>query len=75
MGSNFYKITPRSNNILKNIFELSKLLKEERFDIIHFHLNSLSYITPIQIAIKNGIPIIVHSRNAGIINSKISVFA
>lgn len=74
MGSNFYKITPRSNNILKNIFELSKLLKEEHFDIIHFHLNSLSYITPIQIAIKNGIPIIVHSRNAGIINSKISVF-
>lgn len=74
MGSNFYKVTPRSKNPLKNRADLLKLFKNEKFDIVHCHLNSLSYIKPVQLAVKSNIPVIVHSRNAGILKSKVSYF-
>ena len=72
MGSNFYNITPRSKNLIKHKRELRKLFKENNFDIIHCHLNTLSYIEPIIAAIENNIPVIVHSRNAGTSKSKVS---
>ena len=72
MGSDFYRVTPRTKNLFKNRAELFKLFKEEHFDIVHCHLNTLSYIAPVQVAIKNRIPVIVHSRNAGASKSIIS---
>lgn len=72
MGSEFYKVTPRSKNPIKNKKEIIELFKKEKFDIVHCHLNTLSYITPAQIAIESNIPVIVHSRNAGAVKSKIS---
>lgn len=65
LGCIFHKITPRKVSIRKNRQELEKLFEIEKFDIFHFHINTLSYILPIQIALKNGCKVIIHSRNAG----------
>ena len=64
MGSEFYSVTPRSVNPLKNKNELINLFTSEKFDIIHCHMNSLSYSTPITVGLKSQKNVIVHSRNA-----------
>lgn len=65
LGCCFYKITPRKISILKNYYELESLFKTEMFDIFHCHLNTLSYILPIKLALKYKCKVIVHSRNSG----------
>ncbi|MFZ3588947.1 glycosyltransferase [Bacillus sp. DJP31] len=65
MGSQFYKITPRSKSIMQNKKDLEALFRKEKFDIFHCHLNTLSYIEPIFIALKYGSKVILHSRSAG----------
>ncbi|WP_419893010.1 glycosyltransferase [Oceanobacillus kimchii] len=64
MGSNFYSITSRNKNLIRNRSELKNLLLKEKFDIIHCHMNSLSYSTPILMGLKTNSKVIVHSRNA-----------
>ena len=64
-GCDFYKITPRSISPRKNRAELEALFREQHFDILHFHVNTLSYITPVLVALKHGCRVIVHSRSAG----------
>jgi len=64
MGSHFYKITPRKESILKYQMELNKLFKENKPDIFHCHLNTLSDITPVLIALKHNCKVIVHSRSS-----------
>lgn len=66
LGSKFYKITPRRTSPTRNKKDLEKLFEEEHFDIFHCHINTLSYILPIKIALNKGCQVIVHSRNAGI---------
>lgn len=65
MGSKFYKITPRNISIIQNRKDLEELFKKESFDILHCHLNTLSYIEPIKVALRHGCKVIVHSRSAG----------
>lgn len=72
MGSNFFYVTPRNINPIKNRKEIDNILDNGKYDIIHCHLNSLSYITPVLSAVKKGVPTIVHSRNAGIPTSKLT---
>lgn len=64
MGGKIYKVTPRKESIIKNKNELRKIIIENNYKIMHFHLNTLSYVTPIIIAqnLKN-IKIIIHSHN------------
>lgn len=64
-GCKFYDITHRRVSLKRNRMEIQKLFENEKFDILHFHVNTLSYVTPIRIALKNGCKVIVHSRNAG----------
>lgn len=71
-GCKFHFVTSRKKNYWKNRSEIKELYKKEKFDIIHCHLNSLSYITPCIEAYKLKIPIITHSHNAAIIGSRIS---
>lgn len=74
-GCDFYKITPRRISIKKNRKELEELFKQHRFDILHFHANTLSYVTPIFIALKYKCKVIVHSRSAGMSQSLITNIA
>lgn len=69
LGCRFYAITSRKENFWKNRKELNLLMEKERFDIVHCHQNSLSYIAPILAAKKYGYKVIVHSRNGGSLSS------
>ena len=72
LGCRFYKITPRKSSILRNKKDLERLFKEHHFDIFHCHINTLSYIEPIVVALHHNVKVIVHSRNAGTSGSKIT---
>lgn len=74
LGCNFYFVSPRSQSPKKNRAEISDIIKSNNYDIIQCNLNSLSYITPIELGLKYGIPTIIFSRNAGIKKSKLSKF-
>lgn len=65
MGCDFHFVHSRKRNFFKNIKDLNQLFKNNEFDIVHCHFNSLSYITPSIIALKHGKKVIIHSRNAG----------
>lgn len=60
----FYKVTSRQQNPLKNFIEINSIINENNYDIIHCHLVSLSYITPIVIARRKGIPVVIHSHSS-----------
>ena len=74
MGSTFYFVSSRRKNPIRNSYDVSKVLKNESFDLIHCHLNSLSYTVPVTKGLKYNYPVIVHSRNAGILSNKLSHF-
>lgn len=42
-GVKVHIITHKRKNILKNIYELYKILKSENFDIVHSHMNLLNF--------------------------------
>lgn len=60
----FVKITPRSENFIKNKKEIYRLFQEYQFDVLHFNVNTLSYITPVYAALRYGCSVIVHSRSS-----------
>lgn len=65
LGCRFYFVRSRRASYFGNIRDLRNLFKREKFDIVHVHLNSLTYITPIIEALKEGCCVIAHSHNAG----------
>ena len=65
LGCNFYYVTSRRKSFIQNKKDLDNLFKNEHFDIVHCHLNSLTYIAPVLEALKANVKVIVHSRNAG----------
>lgn len=64
MGAIFFDITHRRVSVKKNKEDLENLFKDHHFDVLHFNCNSLSYITPVVIAQKHGVRVILHSRNS-----------
>ncbi len=64
LGADFFDITPRRNSIFQNRCDLDQLFASERFDVLHYNVNTLSYIEPLQQAYKHGVRIILHSRNS-----------
>lgn len=74
MGCKFYNITPRRNNVWQNKKDINQLFKDNDFDVLHFHVNTLSYIDPVLVALKNDVKVIVHSRNAGAAGSKLTQY-
>ena len=64
-GCSFYDITQRRISLRKNRCDWMRAIGESKADIVHCHLNTMSYDTPIRCAMKSGVKIIVHSRNSG----------
>lgn len=64
-GCRFHFVRKRKENYLGNRKDIKELLSNNKYDIVHCHMNSLSYSTVILIASKMGIPVIVHSHNSG----------
>ena len=63
MGFEFVHITSRRENFVHNQKDLNAIFANGKYDVFHCHLNTLSYITPIKIALKNNCKVVVHSRN------------
>ena len=74
-GCSFFKITPRYVSFKKNKEDIRRLFRDNHFDILHFNVNTLSYLFPVEEALRNGCKVVVHSRNAGAAaNGKLTLF-
>ena len=71
LGCFFYKVTPRKKSVKRNYFEIKELFANHHFDILHYNVNSLSYILPVTQALKHNCSVIVHSRSTNIPNKRI----
>ena len=65
LGCKFHFVRSRRKSWFGNARDIRALLSKEKFDIIHCHLNSLTYITPALEGLKAGAKVIIHSRNGG----------
>ncbi len=70
-GGKIYFITSRRKNTVKCIFQINQILNEHRkeIDAIYFNMSSLSWIAPINIAVKKGYRVYIHSHNAEFISA------
>lgn len=59
----FY-VAPFEKNYYKSIKELNGIIKENAYDIIHYHANSLINMVPVICAKKNNIRLVLHSHNS-----------
>ena len=64
-GCTFFKITPRNVSSKKNKEDIRRLFRNNNFDIFHFNVNTLSYLFPVEEALRKGCKVVVHSRSAG----------
>lgn len=65
MGAEFFPVTPRRASPRRNRSDLDDLFRRERFDILHCHLNTLSYVEPIRAALRHDCRVLIHSHNSG----------
>lgn len=72
LGSRFFGVTPRRTSPRGNRADLEALFAQERFDILHFHANTASYVEPVKTALRHGVPVIYHSHNAGASRSRVT---
>lgn len=65
-GGKIYYIAARKANPTKNMLDNYRLLKslKNEVDAVYFNLSSLSWIIPIEMAIKQGYRVYIHSHNA-----------
>lgn len=65
LGGKIYRITPRSKSIIQNNKDWDNLFKiHSDINVVHQHVSSLTYVSPLRIAKKNGLQNrIVHSHN------------
>jgi len=64
-GSRFIGVTPRRVSPRRNRIELAALFARERFDVLHFHAVSASYVEPVRQALRSDVPVLVHSHGSG----------
>lgn len=72
LGGRLFYAKARRNNPVRNILDIKQILCNNDIDIIHDHLSSCSYITPLKIAKNCGVECrVAHSHNTSLGNSKI----
>ena len=62
-GCKVYYVTSRKKNIFKNVQEIKRIIKNGKYDIIHWNAMSLSNNIAAMIGIKLGISVIVHTHS------------
>lgn len=72
LGADFLPITPRRESVRRNRADLDAVFSSGRFDLLHCHLNTLSYIEPIRAALRHGCRVVVHSHNSGAPDSRVT---
>ncbi len=66
MNDNFtvFHVTPRRKSVFKNMREIKNIIKKGHYDIVHSHINHMSFI-PLYYAKKYKVPIrIIHSHGS-----------
>ena len=63
LGSEIFIITSYTKNLLKNSRDFMNVIKNKKYDIVHFHFNALINILPVLLCEKQGIKVVVHSHN------------
>ncbi len=68
------KVIPsRKQHPLEHKKAIRKILAEEHYDVCHIHLSTASNITPIQCAVKSGVPVVIsHIHSAGAEGGKLA---
>ncbi len=66
LGGNIYMVPTRREGMRENKKALESFFEHHKeYDAIHFHISSLTYIEPLKVAAKEGIPVrIVHSHSS-----------
>ena len=72
-GCRFFPIRSRRTSPRGQRRDIEAVIAGCRYDVVHCHLNTLSYVTPVAVALKQKIPTIVHSRNAGTKSSMVTL--
>lgn len=63
LGGRIYKVEPYTKNIIRNQHQIYRILKENTYQIVHSHMNSLSVFNLMQ-AKRAGVPVrIAHSHS------------
>lgn len=75
LGGNIYNVASRRQGFLNNRKQLIEFFKHHpEYMIVHMHVSSLSYITPLKMATKARVPIrIIHSHSTSIGKNKLHV--
>ncbi len=64
LGGRIFSVTPRNQGVLKNRKSIHQIFKDNNYKILHQHVSSLTYISPLSISKKYNVPVrIVHSHN------------
>ena len=72
MGGNVFSVTPRRKNFIRNIIDIKNIIKNGKYDIIHWQANSLSNNVAAMIGLYYNIPVIVHTHSMWKSNNLIS---
>lgn len=65
LGAEFFPVTPRRTSLRRNKSDLDELFRRGGFDILHCHMNTLSYVEPIRAALRHDCRVLIHSHNSG----------
>lgn len=67
LGGNIYFISSRKQGVIKNKIDLNRFFKNHKYDIVHYHSDSLSNVEPLIAARNNDVQIrIMHCHNTNI---------
>lgn len=64
LGYAVFPVRSRATSLLGSRRDWVELLETYKPDILHLHVNTLSYIQPIKLALERGIRVVVHSRSS-----------
>jgi glycosyltransferase involved in cell wall biosynthesis len=59
LGCGFIALTPRRVSVRRNQADLERILGGGEFDLLHCHLNTLSYVAPALVALDLGVPVLI----------------
>lgn len=71
LGCTFHDMPSRRESVRRNHQGLARLFADHHFDILHMHLQTLSYVAPVRHALDAGVRVILHSRSS---NAPASLF-
>ncbi len=65
LGHTVHPVVDRKSGLGRNRADWEQLLDFVRPEVVHMHLNTLSYVLPAKLALARGIAVIMHSHSSG----------